>query len=87
MLCIYRYVTYSSVVNTNYFLLMVVPESEVLEPAVTIQDYGNVALNQVIITVICVSIACILIGAYCAHILADKIVEPVNVFNKVTYLQ
>ena len=62
---------------------MVVPESEVLEPAVTIQEFGDTAMTNIIIIVVCVSIACVLLGAYVAKVLADKIAEPVKVFNKV----
>lgn len=77
------YVTYGKVNNTDYYLLIVVPESEVLDPAVSIQKYGDQSMSFVTVLVICVSIVCVAAGAYAAIRLASKVAGPIEAFNKV----
>ena len=77
------YVTYGKVINTDYYLLIVVPESEVLDPAVSIKDYADDSMVFITILVSCISIVCVSIGGYYAIILANKVAGPIEAFNKV----
>lgn len=79
------YVTYRPVSGTPYFMLMVVSESDIVEPAVTVDTYASGSVT-VLITVVCIIAACVLmIGSIIAHHFSKMITAPVLVFTRVLH--
>jgi hypothetical protein len=77
------YVTYEPVNGTEYFLLMVVPEDEILEPATSIETYANSSITILIVFIVIVGVIALVVGTLIANRLAICIAEPVQIFNKI----
>ncbi|CAM9092924.1 unnamed protein product, partial [Ectocarpus fasciculatus] len=77
------YATYAPVSGTDYFMLMVVPEEEILEPATVIESYAASSITILTVVIIIVGVVALAAGTYVAVRLAKKIAEPVEIFNKV----
>lgn len=77
------YVTYGPVSGTPYFALMVVPEANVVEPAVTVEAYSSVSIAA-LVGIVCIVLAVVLVvGSLLAHRFSAMITAPVLVFTRV----
>jgi len=77
------YVSYGPVPDTPYYLLMVVPEAEVVEPATDVETYADSSINGAITIIIILLVAVLVVGTFFAHHLSRLITGPVIVFTKV----
>jgi tetratricopeptide (TPR) repeat protein/uncharacterized protein YegL len=77
------YVSYGPVNGTSYFLLMVVPESDITKSADTLEEDANTAITILIVVVVLVLCFIIVVGTWFAMRTSRKITEPVEVFNRI----
>jgi len=77
------FVTYGPIAGTPYFLLMVVPESEVIEPATDVENFANKQIGSMIGVVVAICVVVLVVGFLLAHRFALMIVGPVLIFTKI----
>jgi len=77
------FVTYGPIAGTPYFLLMVVPESEVIEPATEVESYGHKSLLYLVIAAACIGSFVLVAGSFIARWISKLITEPVILFTKI----
>ncbi len=77
------FVTYGPVEGTGYFLLMVVPESDVVAPAVSVETYADQSIAGLITVVSIVLVAVVAGGFMMTTFLSAKVTAPVNVMTKI----
>ena len=77
------YVSYGPVNGTSYFLLMVVPDSDITKSADALEEEANTAITFLIVIVVLVLCFIIVVGTWFAMRTSRKITQPVEVFNKI----
>mmetsp|Transcript_34646 Transcript_34646/g.64679 ORF Transcript_34646/g.64679 Transcript_34646/m.64679 type:complete len:549 (+) Transcript_34646:78-1724(+) len=79
------YVSYGPVNGTSYFLLMVVPDSDITKSADALESDADTAITVLIVIVVLVLCFIIVVGTYFAVRTSRKITGPVEVFNKILH--
>lgn len=79
------HVSYGPVNGTSYFLLMVVPDSDITKSADALESDADAAITVLIVVVVLVLCFIIVVGTFFAVRTSRKITEPVEVFNKILH--
>lgn len=77
------FVTYGPIAGTPYFMLMVVPEDEVIAPGVAVQTYADTSTIYLIFTAACIGSFVLVAGSFIANTISKKITEPVIMFTEI----
>jgi len=75
--------TYGPIKGTHYFLVLVVPNSDVVEPAYNLDEKSNEAIDALSIMVIVIIVCCFFIGVLMSSHISAKISKPLYALNKI----